>query len=140
MFGSTTPVGERPDLHPVHRANALLRSALLRETAPVPDFDFSQDFDAIAGPEDGGVGIAYPTSLVERLNALDIGTRLQSGIRLPLSFTEPRELTGPAAQFETEAVDVPPDEDWEPLEDGLDAALPVLSSAQEAHMAVLLKE
>ncbi len=29
MFGSTTSLAERPDLHPVHRANALLRSALL---------------------------------------------------------------------------------------------------------------
>ena len=29
MFGSTTPLAERPDWHPVHRANALLRSALL---------------------------------------------------------------------------------------------------------------
>jgi len=79
MFGSTTPLAERPDLHPVHRANALLRSALLNETAPFARTDFLQDFDAIAGPADGPVGIAYPTSLVARLNALDIGTAAAAG-------------------------------------------------------------
>ena len=86
MFGSTTSLAERPDLHPVHRANALLRSALLNETAPFPRTDFVQAFNMIAGPADGAVGIAYPTSLVARLNALDIGTHASAGIRIPLSF------------------------------------------------------
>src|SRR5512142_3197665 len=84
MFGSTTPLTERPDLHPVHRANAMLRSALLSEAASFAKPGFTQAFDAIAGPEDGPIGIACPQSLVARLNALDIG--LQAGIRVPLSF------------------------------------------------------
>ena len=42
---------------------------------------YLQDFDAIAGPADGPVGIAYPTSLVARFNALDIGIAATAGIR-----------------------------------------------------------
>lgn len=86
MFGSTTPLTERPDLHPVHRANALLRSALLNEAASYAKPGFTQTFDAIAGPEDGPIGIACPQSLVARLNALDIGLQGSAGIRVPLSF------------------------------------------------------
>ena len=85
MFGSTTPLTERPDLHPVHRANALLRSALLNEAAFFPKPGLTQPFDAIAGTPDGPVGIAYPQSLVARLNALDFGVEGTSGIRVPLS-------------------------------------------------------
>jgi len=85
MFGSTTPLTERPDLHPVHRANALLRSALLNEAAFFPKPGLTQPFDAIAGTPDGPVGIAYPQSLVARLNALDFAIEGTSGIRVPLS-------------------------------------------------------
>ena len=85
MFVSTTPLTERPDLHPVHRANALLRSALLNEAAFFPKPGLTQPFDTIAGPPDGPVGIAYPQSLVARLNALDFGVEGTSGIRVPLS-------------------------------------------------------
>ena len=91
MFGSTTPLTERPDLHPVHRANALLRSALLSEAASFAKPGFTQAFDAIAGPEDGPIGIACPQSLVARLNALDIGLQ-DRGIRVPLSFAAPPAL------------------------------------------------
>ena len=85
MFGSTTPLTERPHLHPVHRANALLRSALLNEAAFFPKPGLTQPFDTIAGPPDGPVGIAYPQSLVARLNALDFAIEGTSGIRVPLS-------------------------------------------------------
>src|SRR5690348_15643125 len=68
MIVSTTPLSERPDWHPVHRANALLRSALLNEAAFFPKPGLTQPFDAIAGTPDGPVGIAYPQSLVARLN------------------------------------------------------------------------
>ena len=146
MFGSTTPLAERPDLHPVHRANALLRSALLNETAPFARADFLQDFDAIAGPADGPVGIAYPTSLVARLNALDIGTASAAGIRIPLGFatqpggedagvvSPPAELTSdsPAADnVETE---------WDELADGPGDTVPSLTLPQKAHMLAVLKE
>ena len=91
MIVSTTPLSERPDWHPVHRANAMLRSALLNETAFFPKPGLTQPFDAIAGTPDGPVGIAYPQSLVARLNALDFGVEGTSGIRVPLSVraTEP---------------------------------------------------
>jgi hypothetical protein len=90
MFGSTTPLTERPDLHPVHRANAMLRSALLSEAASFAKPGFTQAFDAIAGPEDGPIGIACPQSHVARLDALDIG--LQAGMRVPLGFASPPAL------------------------------------------------
>ena len=32
MIGSTTPAAEQADWHPVHRANAMLRAALLSST------------------------------------------------------------------------------------------------------------
>src|SRR6476469_3180609 len=146
MFGSTTPLAERPDLHPVHRANALLRSALLNETAPFARAAFLQDFDAIAGPADGPVGIAYPTSLVARLNALDIGTASAAGIRIPLGFatqpggedagvvSPPAELTSdsPAAdEVETE---------WDELADDPGDTVPSLTLPQKAHMLAVLKE
>src|SRR5581483_9143576 len=83
MFGSTTPVSE----HPVHRANAMLRSALMSE-ASFPRPDFIEDFATLAGPDDGPIGIAYPQSLVARLNDLDVGLDASGGIRVPLSFVD----------------------------------------------------
>lgn len=32
MTGSSTPLTDQPDWHPVHRANAMLRAALLNST------------------------------------------------------------------------------------------------------------
>jgi hypothetical protein len=85
MFGST-PISEQPDWHPVHRANAMLRSALLNEAASFPPLGLTEPFDAIAGTEDGPIAIAYPQSLVARLNELDIGIEGAGSIRVPLSF------------------------------------------------------
>lgn len=143
MFGSTTPLAERPDLHPVHRANALLRSALLNEAASYAKPEFTQTFDAIAGPEDGPIGIACPQSLVARLNALDIG--LQAGIRVPLSFAaQPvldnvSDLALPAknepgpTEEETGAV---VDEET----DGEDDVNEPIDLATQAHMLALVRE
>lgn len=143
MFGSTTPLAERPDLHPVHRANALLRSALLNEAASYAKREFTQTFDAIAGPEDGPIGIACPQSLVARLNALDIG--LQAGIRVPLSFAaQPvldnvNDLALPAknepgpTEEETGAV---VDEET----DGEDDVNEPIDLATQAHMLALVRE
>jgi hypothetical protein len=147
MFGSTTPLAERPDLHPVHRANALLRSALLNEAAPFPRAGFPQAFNAIAGPADGSVGIAYPRSLVARLNALDIGIDASAGLRLPLGFVSeggaPAEAGDLAPPPELDTED--PSEDaaeteWDELDEGFEAARPQLAVPQQAHMLALLKE
>jgi len=146
MFGSTTPLAERPDLHPVHRANALLRSALLNETAPFARGDFLQDFDAIAGPADGPVGIAYPTSLVERLNALDIGTSAVAGIRIPLSFAAQPAPDGagdppPPAELGSDGLAANDAEaNWDEIDDGPGDTVPTLTLPQQAHMLAVLKE
>ena len=84
MIGSTTPVAERPDWHPVHRANALLRSALLNAAAPFPDP--AEDFDraslaapSITGVIEGQIRVTYPQSLAARLNALAVKEDAFSG-------------------------------------------------------------
>jgi hypothetical protein len=77
MIGSTTPVAERPDWHPVHRANALLRSALLNAAAPFSDPAEELDRTSFAtalitGMIESPVKITCPQSLVARLNALAV--------------------------------------------------------------------
>src|SRR5215472_9538095 len=76
MFSSTTPSAEQSDWHPVHRANALLRSALVNSGAPsaAP----SQELGRISldAPWGGiaieSAGITFPGSLFERFNALAV--------------------------------------------------------------------
>jgi hypothetical protein len=76
MFSSTTPSAEQSDWHPVHRANALLRSALVNSGAPsaAP----SQELGRISldAPWGGiaieSAGITFPGSLSERFNALAV--------------------------------------------------------------------
>jgi hypothetical protein len=77
MIGSTTPVAERADWHPVHRANALLRSALLNAAAsfsnPAEELDRTSFATAlITGMIESPVKITCPQSLVARLNALAV--------------------------------------------------------------------
>lgn len=77
MIGSTTPVAERPDWHPVHRANALLRSALLNAAAPFSDPAEELDRTSFAtalitGMIESPVKVTCPQSLVARLNALAV--------------------------------------------------------------------
>jgi hypothetical protein len=77
MFSSTTPSAERPDWHPVHRANALLGSALFNSGAPsaapsqeLGHVSLDATWCAIAVES---AGITYPGSLSERFNALALG-------------------------------------------------------------------
>lgn len=76
MIGSTTPVAEQPDRHPVHRANELLRAALLtpdHAAEPSADWHSVESLScAIASVMGGPVRITYPASLAERLDALAI--------------------------------------------------------------------
>jgi len=147
MFGSTTPLAERPDLHPVHRANALLRSALLNEAASFAKPGFTQPFDAIAGPDDGPIGIACPQSLVARLNALDIGLQGSAGIRVPLSFAaqpvldDVGDLALPAkdeSYFTEEAAGTVIDEEDNGQDD--DDVTEPIDLATQAHMLALVRE
>ncbi|HZP09896.1 hypothetical protein [Methyloceanibacter sp.] len=140
MFGSTTPVSE----HPVHRANAMLRSALMSE-ASFPRPDFIEDFATLAGPDDGPIGIAYPQSLVARLNDLDVGLDASGGIRVPLSFVaEPltEEATDPVPRAQEEVSDIAPNREIIAHDDSMDEAdaFDKLDSATQAHMLALVRE
>jgi hypothetical protein len=76
MIGSTTPVAKQPDCHPVHRANALLRAALLtpaHSAEPSVDWQSVESLScAIASVMKGPVSITYPATLAARLDALAV--------------------------------------------------------------------
>jgi len=76
MIGSSTPLAEQPDWHPVHRANAMLRAALLSSThpsEPAEDLPSVESLSrAIDSVMEGPVSITYPTSLAARLDALAV--------------------------------------------------------------------
>ena len=71
MFGSAKPVA----VHPVHRANAVLRAALLSSTSASDPADDPQGVEslsrAIQTVMQGPVSITFPKSLAERLDALE---------------------------------------------------------------------
>ena len=77
MIGSSTPLAEQPDWHPVHRANAMLRAALLSSTHPSEPAEDLPSVEllsrAIESVMEGPVSITYPTSLAARLDALAVG-------------------------------------------------------------------
>jgi hypothetical protein len=147
MIGSTIPLAERPDWHPVHRANALLRSALMNEAASFPHFELTQPFDPIAGTEDGPIGIAYPQSLVARLNALDVGIE-EAGIRVPLSFAAqpaPEQVVDQASDTALpakQADDLPDDSPQAPVDAvaGEDDPFEALDAPTQAYMLALVRE
>ena len=147
MIVSTTPLAERPDWHPVHRANAMLRSALLNEAAFFPKPGLTQPFDAIAGTPDGPVGIAYPQSLVARLNALDFGIEGAPGIRVPLSVTttEPmlEDMSDLALSTWGEHDGLCGEETQTGFDDAAeddDPAIEALDPPTQAHMLALVRE
>jgi len=71
MFGSATPVA----VHPVHRANAVMRAALLSSTSAATASD-RQNVESLSSAIEtvmqGPVRISFPKSLAERLDALDV--------------------------------------------------------------------
>lgn len=75
MIGSTTPVAE-PDWHPVHRANAMLRAALLSSTHPAAQADDLHSVETLSYALDsvmqGPVSISFPEPLAARLDALEL--------------------------------------------------------------------
>jgi hypothetical protein len=73
MIGPTTPLAEQPDWHPVHRANALLKTAMLSSAhaEPLADRQSVESLShAIANVMRGPVNITYPVPLAARLDAL----------------------------------------------------------------------
>ena len=75
MIGSTTPVAEQPDWHPVHRANAMLRAAMLSSAHSTPPGDL-QSIESLSRAVDsvmqGPVSITFPKPLASRLDALGL--------------------------------------------------------------------
>jgi hypothetical protein len=76
MIGSTTPVAEQPDWHPVHRANAMLRAALLSSTHPAEPAGDPQSAPSLSHAIDSvmqrPVSISFPEPLASRLDALGL--------------------------------------------------------------------
>jgi TPR repeat protein len=76
MIGSTTPVADQADWHPVHRANAMLRAALLSAThsqAPDAEHDSAELLsEAVESVMRGPVEITFPQPLAARLDALEL--------------------------------------------------------------------
>ena len=74
MFGSSTPVA----VHPVHRANAVLRAALLSSTSAADPSEDRPEVEslsrAIQTVMQGPVSISFPKPLAERLEALEVET------------------------------------------------------------------
>ena len=72
MFGSSTPVA----VHPVHRANAVLRAALLSSTSASDPSEDRPEVEslsrAIQTVMQGPVSISFPKPLAERLEALEV--------------------------------------------------------------------
>jgi hypothetical protein len=84
MIGSTAPVSEYPDWHPVHRANALLREALQNTTRSFESLEaqYSAESlsDAIESVMRGPVQIPYPRPLAARLDDLPVQERTIPGL------------------------------------------------------------
>jgi hypothetical protein len=76
MIGSTTPVAEQPDWHPVHRANAMLRAALLSSALPADLAWDPQSAESLSHAIDsvmqGPLSISFPEPLASRLDALGL--------------------------------------------------------------------
>ena len=75
-IGSTTPVAEQPDWHPVHRANAMLRAALLSSAHPAESPGNPPSVESLSHAVDsvlqGPVSISFPEPLASRLDALGL--------------------------------------------------------------------
>jgi hypothetical protein len=76
MIGSTTPAAEQANWHPVHRANAMLRAALLSSTRtaepPVESEATEGLSEAVASVMREQAEITFPQPLAERLDALGL--------------------------------------------------------------------
>ena len=76
MIGSTTPVAGQANWHPVHRANAMLRAALLsstRASEPAVESDGTEALsEAVESVMRGPVEISFPQPLAARLDALGL--------------------------------------------------------------------
>jgi hypothetical protein len=162
MIGSTTPVSEYPDWHPVHRANALLREALQNTTRSFESLEAQYSVeslsDAIESVMRGPVQIPYPKPLAARLDDLPVQERTIPGLEAlmhpaqhapgdtSIGFSNDRE-DDPAPDTQVDAFSA---EIWDDPESaaGFDASEPLRADApldptlrpRQIHMETLLGE
>jgi hypothetical protein len=157
MIGLTTPVAERPDWHPVHRANALLEAAML-SSAQAETFEDRHNHveslsEAIASVMNGPVNITYPTSLAARLDALDAGADAFPPFEVLIGAVSARNadpaLAGLDEPAEDEA-DFPAEDVWDDDAVSVDEEAPLTAdvpldpekwvAAPQVHVEALLRE
>ncbi len=106
MTGSSTPLTDQPDWHPVHRANAMLRAALLNSTfsperlAAIEEADPPSLFDdAIELARDPGAR-TYQLSFIDAADALTLSLDDEDAAA-PIEASEAR---GPSPQARVQAL------------------------------------
>jgi hypothetical protein len=106
MTGSSTPLTDQPDWHPVHRANAMLRAALLNSTfsperlAAIEEADPPSLFDdAIELARDPGAR-TYQLSFIDAADALTLSLDDEDAAP-PIEASEAR---GPSPQARVQAL------------------------------------
>jgi hypothetical protein len=145
MIGSTPPAAEQANWHPVHRANAILRAALLSSARPVePDAEtpnaesLSQAAESVLR---GPVSITFPQPLAARLDALEIEEDAFPAFEALVE--EHRREASPDRGDMTDEISQDWDEGEEEEADTLRADVPLdpaLSLPPQLHMQSLLHE
>jgi hypothetical protein len=106
MTGSSTPLTDQPDWHPVHRANAMLRVALLNSTfsperlAAIEEADSPALFDDVIEPARDPGARTYQLSFIDAAEALTLS--LDDEAAAPPS--EAPEAHGPSPQARVQAL------------------------------------
>jgi hypothetical protein len=145
MIGSTTPVAEQPDWHPVHRANAMLRAALSSAHPAEPPGDppnvesLSHAIDSVL---QGPVSISFPEPLAFRLDALGLEDAFPAFETLMEEVRQEQAMPG-MSQHGTLPDAAEDDDDFAEM-DALTAGAPLDPERQigvpQLHMQTLLDE
>lgn len=141
MTGSTTPMAEQANWHPVHRANAMLRAALLsstRTTEPADSDGTEYLSEVVESVLRGPVQVTFPQPLAARLDALGIEEDAFPAFERMMANVTQEE---PPAEWPDEEwaheEEVPEPEEFstgEPLDPAWAGPLP------QAHMQTLLQD
>lgn len=106
MTGSSTPLTDQPDWHPVHRANAMLRAALLNSTFSPERFAAAEDADPASLLDDAIEPAREPSARVYRASLVGAGQALTIDPEdedLSAIASEPARL-GPSPQARVQAL------------------------------------
>ena len=157
MIGPTTPLAERPDWHPVHRANALLEAAMLSSAQAEPCEDRHNHVEslshAIANVMTGPVGITYPTSLAARLDALAADKAALPAFEVLMGAVSARKASPALPGLDEQPyahADFPAEEAWDDSAEDVDEDSPLTAGdpldpdkrllAPQVHVETLLRE